>query len=137
MRKNDAFVVYETDKNIAFLDYEPINEVHVLIVPKIHTDSSVNIPNDFLMDMNEIIRKMVCVYQKVYNAEGYSIMQNGGSCCDYGHFHMHVFSRFDNDGFGWIESEKPSDYSEKIAEKLRRASLRKDIDLWRAKVWNI
>lgn len=73
----DAFVVCETDKNIAFLDYEPINEGHVLIVPKIHTDSIVNIPDDVLMDMNGIIRKMVCAYQKVYGAEGYSIMQNG------------------------------------------------------------
>ena len=115
-----AFVVCETDKNIAFLDYEPINEGHVLIVPKIHTDSIVNIPDDVLMDMNEIIRKMVCAYQKVYGAEGYSIMQNGGNCCDYGHFHMSVFPRFENDGFGWTDSDRRSDYSEAVAENLRK-----------------
>lgn len=117
----EAYIVCETDKDIVFLDYEPINEGHVLIVLKVHTDSIVDIPNDFLMDMNEMVRKVGCAYQKVYGAEGYSIMQNGGSCCDYGHFHMHVFPRFGNDGFGWTDSERPSDYSGEVAEKLRKA----------------
>lgn len=34
-KESDAYIVWETDKNIAFLDYNPINEGHMLIVPKI------------------------------------------------------------------------------------------------------
>lgn len=120
-KKLDAFVIHETDKNIVFLDYEPINEGHVLIVPKVHVASITDIPNDTLTEINEIIKKIVSIYQKEYGAKGYSIMQNGGEFCDYGHFHMHVFPRFKNDGFGWTDSERPVEYSEKVAEKIRKA----------------
>lgn len=115
----DAHIVCETDKNIAFLDYEPINEGHVLIVPKIHVDSITDVADDILVDINDIIRKLVRAYRKVYKTDGYSIMQNGGKCCDYGHFHMHVFPRFDGDGFGWTDSCRPSEYSARIASVLR------------------
>jgi len=115
----DAHIICETDKNTAFLDYEPINEGHVLIVPKIHVDSIIDVTDDILADMNGIIRKLVCAYKKIYKAECYSIMQNGGKCCDYGHFHLHVFPRFDGDGFGWTDSGRPSEYSERVATLLR------------------
>lgn len=46
-------------------------------------------------------------------------MQDGGKCCDYGHFHMHIFPRFDGDGFGWTDSYRPSEYSQRVASVLR------------------
>ena len=33
-RKSPTHIVYENDQLISFLDIEPINEGHVLIVPK-------------------------------------------------------------------------------------------------------
>lgn len=116
----DTSLVYETDKNIAFLDYGPINEGHVLICPKMHEDSITKIPNDTLIDMIELIRKLVTAFEKEYGAKGYGIMQNGGENCDYGHFHMHVFPRFEGDGFGWTYSEISHDHSKEVAAKLRK-----------------
>lgn len=41
--------------------------------------------------------------KKHYSPDGVSIMQNGGYFNDVNHYHMHVFPRYKNDGFGWIE----------------------------------
>lgn len=114
-------VVYETEQNIAFLDYAPINEGHVLICPKIHAASIVDMPAETLAEIAEIIKKIVVLYEKEYGAKGYSVMQNGGECCEYGHFHVHIFPRYPDDGFGWTDSGKEYAHSESVAEKIRRA----------------
>lgn len=114
-------IVYETEKNIIFLDYAPINEGHVLICPKIHAASIVDMPADTLAEIGELIKKVVGVYQKEYGAKSYSVMQNGGECCEYGHFHVHVFPRYEGDGFGWTDAGKEHEHSERVAEILRKA----------------
>lgn len=38
-RKSPAYIVYENNQLISFLDIEPINEGHILIVPKKHVDT--------------------------------------------------------------------------------------------------
>lgn len=114
-----AHVVYEDDQLISFLDIDPIHEGHVLIVPKKHVDSIEKLSDDELMDIMSVARKVVMALKDVYGNEGYSIMQNGGKFCDYGHAHLHVFPRYDNDGFGWTYPEGESEYSERVAEKLR------------------
>ena len=67
-----------------------------------------------------VARKIVVAFKDIYENDGYSIMQNGGKFCDYGHAHFHVFPRYDNDGFGWTYPEGESEYSERVAEKIRK-----------------
>ncbi|MNR60820.1 hypothetical protein D3C85_1824000 [compost metagenome] len=31
------------------------------------------------------------------------MMQNGGKFSDLGHFHMHIWARYEGDGFAWID----------------------------------
>ena len=114
-----AHIVYEDEQLISFLDIDPIHEGHVLIVPKKHVDSIEKLSDDELIDIMRVARKVVVTLKAVYGNEGYSIMQNGGKFCDYGHAHFHVFPRYDNDGFGWTYPEGESGYSERVAEKLR------------------
>ena len=114
-----AHVVYEDEQLISFLDIDPIHEGHVLIVPKKHVDSIEKLSDDELIDIMRVARKVVVTLKAVYGNESYSIMQNGGKFCDYGHAHFHVFPRYDNDGFGWTYPEGESEYSERVAEKLR------------------
>lgn len=46
-------------------------------------------------------------------------MQNGGECCDFGHFHLHVFPRVKGDGFGWTYPDVGGEYTDDIASDLR------------------
>lgn len=117
--KADAKVVYETDKIIAFLDIDPISDGHVLVLPKIHVDSITKLSNDYLHEIMDIAKKIVQVFENKYEHRGYTIMQNGGECCDFGHFHLHVFPRIKDDGFGWKYPECGGRYTDEIALDLK------------------
>ena len=119
-KQSPAHIVYEDSRLISFLDIEPIHEGHVLIVPKQHVDSIDKLPDDTLADIISVAKKIVVVLKEIYGNEGYSIMQNGGKYCDFGHAHFHVFPRYDNDGFGWTYPEDESEYSAKVAERIRK-----------------
>lgn len=120
-RITPAHIVYENSMLISFLDIDPINEGHVLIVPKQHVDSIDNLPDDTLFAVMRAAKKIVAALKDVYRNEGYSIMQNGGKYCDFGHAHFHVFPRYDNDGFGWTYPENEPEYSGKVAERIVKA----------------
>lgn len=100
-RKSEAKIVYESDRVIAFLDIEPISNRHVLVLPKVHVDSITKLSQDYIVEVMETAQHIVKVFENDYKHSGYSIMQNGGECCDFGHFHLHVFPRVKGDGFGW------------------------------------
>ena len=118
-RKSPAHIVYENDKLISFLDIEPINEGHVLIVPKQHVDTIEELSDETLTDIMGVAKKIVTALKDIYGNEGYSIMQNGGKFCDFGHAHFHVFPRYDNDGFGWTYGNEAKNVYEEIAEGIR------------------
>lgn len=97
----ESRIIYEDELVIAFLDIDPINEGHVLIVPKKHRldlDELCEEESDRVMKVSKTILRTL---RKVYSFDGYSIMQNGGIYNDIGHYHMHVFPRNENDGFSW------------------------------------
>ena len=116
-----AHIVNETAKTIAFLDIAPVNEGHVLIIPKLHVDSIIDLPDEYVLEITEITRKLVNAYEKIYGAKGYGVMQNGGSNCEFGHFHFHVFPRLENDGYDWIYPDGEKEVSESVAERLKNA----------------
>lgn len=122
-KQAEAHIIHESENIIAFLDVDPINEGHVLIVPKMHEASIDNMPIDILTEIVELAQKVVTAFNEVYHIDGYSIMQNGGEFCDFGHGHFHVFPRYKNDGFGWKYPEGTFEYSAKVAEQLRNAML--------------
>lgn len=118
-RKKPVKLVHESDKVIAFLDMDPISTGHVLVLPKYHADSLTKIPQEYLIEVFDTARRIVEVFENDYHHSGYSIMQNGGHCCDFGHFHLHVFPRVPDDGFGWKYPEVGGLYMDAVAEDLR------------------
>lgn len=119
-REASARIVYESENVIVFLDIEPIHEGHVLIIPKVHEASIDKIPEVMLLDVIQTAQKVVAALRELYGTDGYSIMQNGGRFCDFGHAHFHVFPRYENDGFGFIYPEGEKECSDAVAEKLRK-----------------
>lgn len=70
----------------------------MLIVPKQHVDTIEELSDETLTDIMDVAKKIVVALKESSGNEGYSIMQNGGKFCDFGHTHFHVFPRYDNDG---------------------------------------
>lgn len=111
--------VYEDDIVMAFMDMDPINEGHVLLVPKEHYLDIDEMPTDTLAHLMNVARKIVSAIKEVYHPDGYSIMQNGGEFNDVGHFHLHIFPRYKGDGFGWTYGEEPKAVNSEIANKIK------------------
>ena len=120
-KKTDVSVVFENSHVMAFLDYEPINEGHILLIPKKHYLDVDELPSELLTEIMSVSQKIVKALKSVYKIYGYSIMQNGGMFNDVGHYHLHIFPRYSGDGFGWTVSEKQYEYSQEVAAKIAKA----------------
>ncbi|QRN82187.1 HIT family protein [Chloroflexota bacterium] len=97
-----ASVVYEDEKTIAFLDIQPINPGHVLVVPKAHAESLVELsPEDAAQTMRvgQLMDKALRASE--LHCEGVNLLIADGKAAgqDVGHVHLHVFPRFEEDGF--------------------------------------
>ncbi len=112
-------IVYEDELVMAFMDIEPINEGHVLLIPKEHYLDVDEIPDETLSHLMIISKKIVSALKEIYKPDGYSIMQNGGSFNDVGHYHLHIFPRYSGDGFGWTCGEERKNRN---TEKTKRIS---------------
>ena len=77
------------------------------------------IPDELLAHLMSVSKKIVAALKKTYHADGYSIMQNGGKFNDIGHYHLHIFPRYENDGFGWTYGDEPKAVSSEIAKTIR------------------
>lgn len=117
----ESNIVYESNNIVAFLDVDPINEGHILVIPKEHYLDIDEIPKELLTHLLDITQKIVIAIKKIYNPNGYSIMQNGGEFNDIGHFHLHIFPRYQNDGFGWKCTENEINVSQEIASNIRKS----------------
>lgn len=114
----DSFKIYEDEILLALLDIDPINEGHILIVPKEHYLDIDDISNELVYKIFLLARRLVKTLKKVYNLDGYSILQNGGYFNDIGHFHLHIFPRYKGDGFNWNYSDEKHIVSNEIKDKI-------------------
>ncbi len=104
-----AEIIYEDEEILSFLDIDPINNGHLLIIPKKHCLDLDDLDVDTAVHITKFAMKATEVLKELFKPDGYSIMQNGGYFNDIGHFHMHVFPRYKGDGFGWIYGEEKED----------------------------
>lgn len=113
-------MVYQTNTISCFLDIDPINDGHTLIVPKKHVLDTEELDRETRLDVMNAIVLLSQSIKTIYQPDGITVMQNGGYFNDVNHYHMHVFPRYKNDGFGWIDkttSVKNKDLSE-VAKNL-------------------
>jgi diadenosine tetraphosphate (Ap4A) HIT family hydrolase len=111
--------VYEDEIVMAFLDMDPINEGHVLLVPKEHYLDVDEMPDEVLSHLMIVSKKIVVAIKETYRPDGYSMMQNGGVFNDMGHYHLHIFPRYKGDGFNWVYSSEKKDVNADIAREIR------------------
>lgn len=116
----DTNSIYEDELAMAFLDIAPINEGHILLIPKVHYLDVDEMPLETLNHLMMISQKLVKAIKKVYAPDGYSIMQNGGAFNDIGHYHLHIFPRYYGDGFGWTDADQECNVSQDVVDKIRK-----------------
>jgi len=102
--KRPISVIDETEDVLAFMDIQPVNPGHVLIIPKHHApylgdlDSTLG-GHIFAMGMRVAAALRTCGVR----CEGVSLFLADGEAAgqEVFHAHLHVFPRFVGDGFGF------------------------------------
>lgn len=107
----ESYVVYEDELVSCFLDNDPINEGHILIVPKKHYCDVDEIDDITLERVMKLYKILVRVIKEEFNPDGYTMMQNGGKFNEIRHYHMHVFPRYKEDEFSWNSKELKCEHS--------------------------
>lgn len=95
-----ADVVYEDENFLAFLDINPINNGHVILIPKAHYENLYRTPNETLSDIVPLLKKLAVAVKQAVKADGINIgMNNDGAAGQIvPHAHFHIIPRFANDG---------------------------------------
>ncbi len=96
-----ASVVYEDEHTIAFLDIQPINPGHVLIIPKKHAESLKDLSTEdagHIMRVGKILSKALRASE--LPCEGVNLFLADGEAAgqEVNHVHLHVFPRYQGDG---------------------------------------
>jgi len=97
----EASICYEDAEAIAFMDIQPVNAGHVLVVSRRHYERFEDLPPELAMHLFRVATKLVPAIKKVAAAEGMNIVVNSGVAAgqDEPHFHVHVIPRTTGDGF--------------------------------------
>ena len=114
-----ADIVYEDNDFIAFMDIAPVNKGHVLLVPKKHYETFLDMPNDLISKGSVILKKVSEAVIKGTNAEGLNVTTNiyeaAGQLVK--HTHFHIIPRWKNDGLKMWGAKK---YEEGEMEEFRK-----------------
>jgi len=92
--------VYEDEDFIAFLDIAPANKGHTLVIPKEHSPTLLETPDEVLQKMIPVVKKVGEAVKKGVQADGVSFLVRNGKAADQVVFHLHcnIVPRFEEDG---------------------------------------
>ena len=85
-------VVHEDEKSIAFLDIQPLNPGHTLIVSKDHHSTLFDLPEDIATHCLLLARSLAPGIQRAMGAQAVNLFSANGKAGgqDVMHFHMHL-----------------------------------------------
>lgn len=120
-----AAKIYEDEYALAFLDVNPNNHGHTLVVPKTHAKNILDVSEDALTHMMPAIKKVSKAVFEGMSASGLNITMNNERPAGQVifHLHIHVIPRFEGDGLKVWTRKTPykNDEMEQVAKKIRAA----------------
>ncbi|MFH1823443.1 MAG: HIT family protein [archaeon] len=119
-----SFKVYEDDKFLAFLDINPVNFGHTLIVPKKHSIDILDTSEEILGNWIKLAKKLSKAIKNATNADAFELAINNGEASGQivPHLHLHIMPRFFKDGlkYNWPTKKYKEGKDKEIAEKIRK-----------------
>ena len=97
----EVSVCYEDADALAFMDIQPVNPGHVLVAPKQHYESLLDLPPETGQQLYGVVSRLAPVVATAAHAEGMNIIVSSGAAAgqDVYHFHIHLIPRHAGDGF--------------------------------------
>lgn len=120
-----ADVVLESDELLAFLDHRPLFPGHVLLVPRVHHETLVDLPRGRVEPLFLAAQRLAAAVERALGAEGTFVALNNRVSQSVPHLHVHVVPRRKGDGlkgFFWPRHPYESEAARvEIAERIRAA----------------
>jgi len=116
-----SWKVYEDESVYAFLDTHPVNEYHTLVIPKNHYENIFDVPEEELVKMMAVVKKLVVLYSSRLGINNVQIINSSGSEAqqDVFHVHFHIVPRKKGDGQNLIWTTHP-EWTDKYDQLLER-----------------
>lgn len=95
-----SFKLYEDERSYAFMDINPANAGHALVIPKYHAPNLFEIPEEWLTACALTAQKVARAVNSIAGEDGMNMVQaNGeGAAQTVQHFHIHLLPRKLGDG---------------------------------------
>jgi len=94
-----SFKVYEDPDTLAFMDINPANEGHVLVIPKQHAADLYAVSEHAIACTARTAKKVAVAVQQCLEPAGLNLVQCNGPAAAQSvmHFHLHVLPRRNGD----------------------------------------
>lgn len=119
-----SFKLYEDDDTVAFMDINPANDGHALVIPKGHAKDVHAVSDESISRTVITAKKIASAVEKTVSPGGINLVQCNGPAAGQTvfHFHMHVLPRHEGDELKLNWGLKPGDMDEikTLAEKIKK-----------------
>lgn len=114
---------------MAFMDIQPVNAGHVLIIPTDHVPSIAGLDEDVGAHLFRVAQRIATALPRsLIKCEGVNMFLADGEVAgqEVFHLHLHVFPRYRGDRFGFVWSSSISHIPERdelntVAENIKKA----------------
>jgi histidine triad (HIT) family protein len=117
--------VYEDDRTIAFMDINPLNEGHTLVIPRVHAATLFDADEADLQAAIATARRVARAIREAIRPDGLNLLQANGAAAfqSVPHFHFHLVPRYTGDGkgFDWPMVAGDRTSIQAAADKIRKA----------------
>jgi histidine triad (HIT) family protein len=118
-----SFKIYEDDDTLAFMDINPANEGHALVIPKEHAADVHAVSDAAIIATVVSAKKIAAAIELTLNPDGLNLLQCNGPAAAQSvlHFHMHVLPRRNGDELKLNWGLEPGDMDAigQLAERIR------------------
>ena len=128
-KKIPSEVIYEDSHALSILDVYPIAPGHAMVLPKIHSENLLDLPEEELGAYLSAVKKTAEKISKAINPDGFTMGINHGEASGQvvKHLHFHIIPRWKNDGgksLHGVVNNKPKESVSEIADKIRKTAYR-------------
>jgi histidine triad (HIT) family protein len=117
--------VFEDERTIAFMDINPLNEGHCLVIPRRHAATIFEADEADLRAAIATAQRVAKAIRAALRPDGLNVLQANGAAAfqSVPHFHFHLVPRLTGDGKGFDWPVVPGDRGriQAAAEKIRGA----------------
>jgi histidine triad (HIT) family protein len=109
--------IYEDDATLAFMDINPLNAGHCLVVTKNHAPTLWESDDADLQASIATAKKVAVALREAVKPDGLNLLQANGAAAfqSVPHFHLHLIPRWNNDGKGFDWKLVPGDRAQIMA----------------------